>query len=154
LFCSGRGSSQVAASNSGVSISTMGAIAMVRMIIRTMNGTIPGLGTGTVGMDIRTISNQRIETRPSTDGARLLFSQIKFRAVKAHAAVGSKSREVQIAFIISLMCCFALPLICWNSWLLPNSPRLRSTISKSLSISCISPVSSPRIFPVSNFNLD
>jgi len=53
----------------------------------------------------------------------------------------------QIAFMISLMCCFALSLICWSSSFLPNSPRLRSTMSKSLSMSCRSPVSSVRIFP-------
>ena len=50
--------------------------AMVRMVTHIMGGTILGLGTGTVTMDIRTIVDQRIETkptRPSTDGARLLF---------------------------------------------------------------------------------
>jgi len=51
--------------------------ATVRTAIHSMDGTIPGLGTVTVGMDIRTIGNQRIETKPtkpSTAGARPLFS--------------------------------------------------------------------------------
>ena len=51
--------------------------AIARTVIRTMGGTIPGLGTATVRMDIRTIGDQNIETkptRPSTDGARPLFS--------------------------------------------------------------------------------
>jgi len=42
-----------------------------------MGGTIPGLGTATASMDIRTIGDQNIETREtksSTHGARLPFS--------------------------------------------------------------------------------
>jgi len=66
--------------------------ATVHIIIRTMGGTIPGLGTATVGMDIRTIGNQNIETRPSTDGARLLFSLIKLQALKTQA-VNSRAVE-------------------------------------------------------------
>lgn len=50
--------------------------ATVRTAIHSMDGTIPGLGTVTVGMDIRTIGNQRRETtdQTSTAGARPLFS--------------------------------------------------------------------------------
>jgi methylthioribose-1-phosphate isomerase len=62
--------------------------AMVRMVTHIMGGTILGLGTGTVTMDIRTIVDQRIETkptRPSTDGARLLFSLITLQALKTQA---------------------------------------------------------------------
>ena len=36
--------------------------ALVRIVIHTMGGTIPGLGTATVRMDIRTIGDQSIET--------------------------------------------------------------------------------------------
>ena len=127
-----------------------------RTVIHIMCGTIPGLGTATAPMDIRTIADQSIETRKtksSTDGARLLFSQDKLRELKTQAGSPRAVRN-QIAFMISLTCCFALSLICWSSLSLPNSPRLRSTISKSLSMSCRSPVSSARIFPVSNFDLD
>jgi hypothetical protein len=51
--------------------------AIARTVIHTMGGTIPGLGTATVRMVIRTIGDQSIETKPtrsSTDGARPLFS--------------------------------------------------------------------------------
>lgn len=67
--------------------------AMVRIIIRTMGGTIPGLGTATVGMDIRTIGNQRIETKLTKRAQTVLdlFSQIQFLAVKTQA-VSSKCR--------------------------------------------------------------
>jgi hypothetical protein len=50
---------------------------IARTVIRTMGGTIHGLGTDTVRVDIRTIGDQNIESKPtraSTDGARPLFS--------------------------------------------------------------------------------
>ena len=55
---------------------------MVRTIIHTMGGTIPGLGSATVRVDIRTIGDQSIDTkptRPSTDMVLILFSLIKLR---------------------------------------------------------------------------
>jgi hypothetical protein len=61
---------------------------MVRTVIHTMGGTIPGLGTAMVPMDIRTIVDQSIETkptRPSTDGARILFYLITLQALKTQA---------------------------------------------------------------------
>jgi hypothetical protein len=58
-----------------------------------MDGTIPGLGTVTVGMDIRTIGNQRIETKltkralPVLDLFSLIQSQVsKTQVVSSRAA--------------------------------------------------------------------
>ena len=39
--------------------------AIARTVIHTMGGTIPGLGTATVRMVIRTIGDQSIETKPN-----------------------------------------------------------------------------------------
>ncbi len=58
--------------------------ATVRIIIRTMGGTIPGLGTATVGMDIRTIGNLSVETELTKRALLVLdlFSLIQSQASK------------------------------------------------------------------------
>ena len=62
---------------------------IARTVIHTMGGTIPGLGTATVRMDIRTIGDQNIETKPNrlerAPTVLDLFSLIKFPALNTQA---------------------------------------------------------------------
>src|SRR5208282_76772 len=80
------------------------ATATVRTAIHSMDGTIPGLGTVTVGMDIRTIGDLSVETELTKRAQTVLDLFLSFNrkrrkhkllAQEQHRSHGYRSKTIR-----------------------------------------------------------